>query len=159
MDLCKCVLKSDVPKCLLGKDFLVILAASFLLSRPKISILGKSVEINLLLPPSALPSLLPGLHAHPRPRRTSGGQSLGRAPAIWQLKVLSLEDARLILRRQMWWMLLFWKDTKCLISAWGDILEGTLNGYPLQYSGLENPMDRSLVSYSPWGHRESDTTE
>ena len=29
--------------------------------------------------------------------------------------------------------------------------EGT--GYPLQYSGLENPMD------SPWGHTESDTTE
>ena len=27
-------------------------------------------------------------------------------------------------------------------------------GYPLQYSGLENPMD-----YSPWGHKESDTTE
>ena len=27
-------------------------------------------------------------------------------------------------------------------------------GYPLQYSGLENSMD-----YSPWGHKESDTTE
>ena len=27
-------------------------------------------------------------------------------------------------------------------------------GYPLQYSGLENPMD-----YSPWGHKESDSTE
>ena len=26
--------------------------------------------------------------------------------------------------------------------------------YPLQYSGLENPMD-----YSPWGHKELDTTE
>ena len=25
--------------------------------------------------------------------------------------------------------------------------------YPLQYSGLENSMD------SPWGHKESDTTE
>ena len=42
------------------------------------------------------------------------------------------------------------------------------NGNPLQYSGLENPMDRvpwtefhgqrSLVNYSPWGHKESDTT-
>ena len=30
---------------------------------------------------------------------------------------------------------------------------------PLQYSCLENPMDRSLVGYSPWDHRESDTTE
>ena len=27
-------------------------------------------------------------------------------------------------------------------------------GYPLQYSGLENSMD-----YSPWGHKELDTTE
>ena len=28
------------------------------------------------------------------------------------------------------------------------------NGYPLQYSGLENSMD-----YNPWGHKESDRTE
>ena len=34
------------------------------------------------------------------------------------------------------------------------------NGNPLQYSGLENPMDkRSVVGYSPWGCKESDTTE
>ena len=35
------------------------------------------------------------------------------------------------------------------------------NGNPLQYSCLENPMDqwRSLVGYSPWGLKESDTTE
>ena len=33
------------------------------------------------------------------------------------------------------------------------------NGNPLQYSCLENPMERSLVSYSPWGLKESDTTE
>ena len=31
---------------------------------------------------------------------------------------------------------------------------------PLQYSSLENPHgQRSLVGYSPWGHKESDTTE
>ena len=30
---------------------------------------------------------------------------------------------------------------------------GEGQGYPFQYSGLENPMD------SPWGHRESDSTE
>ena len=31
---------------------------------------------------------------------------------------------------------------------------------PLQYSWLENPHgQRSLVGYSPWGRRESDTTE
>ena len=30
----------------------------------------------------------------------------------------------------------------------------------LQDSGLENPTEkRSLVGYSPWGHKESDTTE
>ena len=37
---------------------------------------------------------------------------------------------------------------------------GEGNGNPLKYSCLENPMDRgSLVGYSPWGHKESDTTE
>ena len=31
---------------------------------------------------------------------------------------------------------------------------------PPQYSCLENPQgQRSLVGYSPWGHKESDTTE
>ena len=34
------------------------------------------------------------------------------------------------------------------------------HGNPLQYSSLENPMDRwSLVGYSPLGHKESDMTE
>ena len=34
------------------------------------------------------------------------------------------------------------------------------NGYPLQYSCLENSMDRGvLVGYSPWDHKESDMTE
>ena len=33
------------------------------------------------------------------------------------------------------------------------------NGNPLQYSCLESHGQRSLVGYSPWGHRESDTTE
>ena len=27
------------------------------------------------------------------------------------------------------------------------------NGYPCQYSCLGNPRDRSLVGYSPWGHK------
>ena len=37
---------------------------------------------------------------------------------------------------------------------------GEGNGNPLQYSFLENPMDRlALVGYSPCGHKESDTTE
>ena len=34
------------------------------------------------------------------------------------------------------------------------------HGNPLQYSCLENPPEqRSLAGYSPWGHKESDTTE
>ena len=33
-------------------------------------------------------------------------------------------------------------------------------GYPLQYSCLEKPHgQRSLAGYSPWGHKESDTTQ
>ena len=36
--------------------------------------------------------------------------------------------------------------------------EGT--GSPLQYSCLETPHgQRTLASYSPWGHKELDTTE
>ena len=36
---------------------------------------------------------------------------------------------------------------------------GVGNGNPLQYSCLENPMDRgNLVSYSPRGCKQSDTT-
>ena len=36
--------------------------------------------------------------------------------------------------------------------------EGT--GYPLQYSCLENPKDRGAwLGYSPWGHKEWDTTD
>ena len=40
---------------------------------------------------------------------------------------------------------------------------GEGNGNPLQYSCLENPTEshgqRSLVGCSPWGRKESDTTE
>ena len=38
---------------------------------------------------------------------------------------------------------------------------GEGNGYPLQYSCLENSMDgqRSLAGYSPWGHKELNTTK
>ena len=34
------------------------------------------------------------------------------------------------------------------------------HGNPLQYSCLENPHgQKSLTGYSPWGHKELDTTE
>ena len=36
---------------------------------------------------------------------------------------------------------------------------GEGNGNPLQYSCLENPMDGGVAGYSPWGRKESDTTE
>ena len=37
---------------------------------------------------------------------------------------------------------------------------GEGKGYSLQYSGLENPHgQRCLTGYSPWGFKESDTTE
>ena len=37
---------------------------------------------------------------------------------------------------------------------------GVGNGNPLQYSYLENPMDRGAWrGYTPWGHKESDMTE
>ena len=36
---------------------------------------------------------------------------------------------------------------------------GEGNGYLFQYSFLENSMDRGAWGYSPWGHKESDTTE
>ena len=37
---------------------------------------------------------------------------------------------------------------------------GEGDGYPRQYSGLENPRgQKSLMGYSPWGRKESDTAE
>ena len=36
---------------------------------------------------------------------------------------------------------------------------GEGNDNPLQYSGVENPKERILVGYSPWGRTESDMTE
>ena len=42
----------------------------------------------------------------------------------------------------------------------GVFLMDVKHGNPLQYSCLENPHgQRSLVGYSPWGYKESDTTE
>ena len=46
-----------------------------------------------------------------------------------------------------------------LVPGLGRSLGGG-NGNPLQHSCLENPHgERSLVGYSPWGHKESDMTE
>ena len=44
-----------------------------------------------------------------------------------------------------------------LVLGWERCPRGG-NGNLLQYSCLENPIDRSLVGYSPWGHKESGMT-
>ena len=36
---------------------------------------------------------------------------------------------------------------------------GVGNGNPLQYSCLENSIDRKLVGYSPWDHKNNDRTD
>ena len=57
------------------------------------------------------------------------------------------------------------KESTCNVGDLGSIpglggSPGGEHGDPLQYSCLENPMDqRSLVDYSPWGHKETDMTE
>ena len=57
-----------------------------------------------------------------------------------------------------------WKESACNLGDPDSIpgsgrSPGERNGNPLQYSCLENSMERSLVGYSPWGHKELDTTE
>ena len=57
------------------------------------------------------------------------------------------------------------KESTCNAGDLGSIpglgrSPGEGNGYPLQYSCLENPHgQRSLAGYGPWGREESDTTE
>ena len=51
------------------------------------------------------------------------------------------------------------KESACNVGELGSI-PGEGNGYPLQYSCLENPHgQRSLEGYSPWGRKELDMTE
>ena len=57
------------------------------------------------------------------------------------------------------------KESACSAGDLGSIpglgkFPGGGHGNPLLYSCPENPHGQScLVGYSPWGHRESDTTE
>ena len=51
------------------------------------------------------------------------------------------------------------KESACNVGDLGSIpglgrSPGEVKGYPLQSSDLEN-----FMHYSPWGHKESDTTE
>ena len=43
-------------------------------------------------------------------------------------------------------------------SPWVGKIPGVGNGSPLQYSGKFHGL-RTLMGYSPWGHKELDTTE
>ena len=57
------------------------------------------------------------------------------------------------------------KESACNVGDLCSIPElgrspGEGHGNPLQYTWLENPHgQRSLAGYSPWGSKESDTTE
>ena len=52
-------------------------------------------------------------------------------------------------KQETWVRSLGWEDSP-----------GGGHGNTLQYSCLENPHgERSLMGYSPWGHKESDTTK
>ena len=52
------------------------------------------------------------------------------------------------------------KNLPVMWDPWVGISPGEGNSYPLQYSGLENShRQRSLADYSPWDHKESDTTD
>ena len=55
------------------------------------------------------------------------------------------------------------KESTCIVGNLGSVpglerFPGEENGYPFQYSCLDIGQ-RSLVGYSPWGHKESESTE
>ena len=46
------------------------------------------------------------------------------------------------------------------LDSWVRKIPWRRNGYPLQYSGLGGSIDRGAwTGHSPWGHKDSDTTE
>ena len=50
------------------------------------------------------------------------------------------------------------QETQVQSLSQEDPSPGEGNGYPLQSSCLENPMEKA-GGYSPWGHKESDMTK
>ena len=87
---------------------------------------------------------------------TSGSGSLGKWPSKLQTSWASLVTQTV-------------KNLPAMQETWVQFLDweyspGEGNGSPLQYSCWHSPMDRgawwrSLVGCSPWGLKESDTTE
>ena len=53
------------------------------------------------------------------------------------------------------------RHKRCWFNPWVRKIPGKGNDNPLQFSCLENPMDRGAwqAAYSPWGCKELDTTE
>ena len=98
--------------------------------------------------------------------RQNNTETLSVSPGI-----LDSDDSQALKPPPMWSIKLFvHRFSEVKASAWnaGDLSSipgsgrspGEGNGNPLQYSCLENPVEgRSLVGYSPWGRKESDTTE
>ena len=67
----------------------------------------------------------------------------------------------------MWWVMQWQRigcqcrrHKRCGFNPWVGKIPWKRASNSLQYSCLENPMNkRSLVGYSPWGHKESDMTQ
>ena len=74
--------------------------------------------------------------------------------AAWTLKFIEHTEAVLSSENT-----LVFRMAELSMSSAITIGEG--NGNPLQYSCLENPMDRGAwqATYGPWGHKKLDTTE
>ena len=51
------------------------------------------------------------------------------------------------------------KNLPAMWAPWVGRFPGEGHGYPLQYSGLENSMDRGACQASLWDRKESDSTE
>ena len=51
------------------------------------------------------------------------------------------------------------RHKRCGFNPWLGRSLGGDHGNPLQYSCLENPIQTSLAGYSPYGPKESETTE
>ena len=76
-----------------------------------------------------------------------------------------MKNSRALLHTVRWLQNRLWswlKPVLCNVGDW-DLIPGPgrspEKGDLFQYSCLENSMDRSLVSYSPWGRKESEMIE